>query len=275
MKRLPSFIVAGAMKGGTSSTRANISFNNHNEVFIPNKNTKAKSIENLLETNDKAKQYYKDIEPNVSGEIDYFCKDELYELGEDYYKAFFDTDKKIVGDVSPNYMYLNENANTHKRIKQLIPDCKIIFLLRDPIRRAFSHWNHLIQIKPEWSGGIEEDTFYESITKFPESGNAICDRGLYSNNIKQYIDVFGRENIMIVQQEQMKIDTFETLNKIIQFAGAQAPLNKKRVLYVHERTYEATLDDKSKQFLQGFYREEVQELKKLFPELNYKLWNKY
>ena len=57
MKRLPSFIVAGAMKGGTSSTRANISFNNHNEVFIPNKNTKAKSLENLLETNDKAKQY--------------------------------------------------------------------------------------------------------------------------------------------------------------------------------------------------------------------------
>ena len=277
MSRLPNFIVAGAMKGGTCATRANIARNRHKEVYVCNRDRKIEVFEKLCKENNKPIEFYTHMKQDApySGEIDYFCNDDVYALGEDYYKAFFDTDKKVIGDISPNYMYLDENPNTHKRMHALIPDCKIIFLLRDPIRRAFSHWNHIAELMPKWSEELQEERFYDTIIKYPDAHNSVRNRGLYHDNIVQYMELFGRENIKVVQQEVLKQDTKKTLSDIIQFAGASRPMNNLNMVNTHTRQYYTKIDARSHTFLQEFYGDEVAKLKKLLPDLNYDLWNKY
>ena len=277
MSRLPNFIVAGAMKGGTCATRANIARNKHQEVFVCNQAHKLKVFDRLCEENDKPLEYYTHMKQDApySGEIDYFSNDKVYALGEDYYKAFFDVDKKIIGDISPNYMYLDENPETHKRMHALIPDCKIIFILRDPIKRAFSHWNHLAQLMPKWSKGLQEEEFYDTIIKFPEGHNSIRNRGLYHNNIVQYMELFGQENVKVYQQEALQANTRDTLTDIIRFAGAQKPMNNINMVNTHTRQYYQTIDERSHKFLQEFYADEVANLKKLLPYLDFTLWNNY
>lgn len=112
-ERKVGFLVAGTAKGGTTALDSYLRL--HPKICMPFK----------------------------LKEVNFFSTAELFSFGEpDYrlYHAFFRPKKVhcILGDVSPDYMF---SEKAPRRVHDYNPEMKIVLSLRDPIDRAFSHWN--------------------------------------------------------------------------------------------------------------------------------------
>ena len=100
------YIVAGAPQSGT--TWISLCLEEHPECYIPKHE-----------------------------EIHFF--DWHYEKGKEWYYSLFDDagDEQVKIDVCPHYMYVND---IRQKINNVLPEAKVVFILRDPIKRAYSHY---------------------------------------------------------------------------------------------------------------------------------------
>lgn len=89
------------------------------------------------------KQHSEICMPTYRKEVHYF--DRYYHKGERWYRSLFDHCKgKIVGEITPAYIYDEKCA---ERIHKLLPDVKLIAILRNPIDRAYSQFKFTIREK--------------------------------------------------------------------------------------------------------------------------------
>ena len=139
-------------------------------------------------------------------EISYF--DKYYDRGEQWYKAFFEQceKEKIIGEVSPNYIY---DTNCAERIYKLVPEVKLIIVLRNPINRAYS------QYKKKVVDFGNKKSFMENLKNMRK----IPERGLYYKQIKRYLKYFSRNNIRFLIFEEMTNNPEENLRKVFGFLG--------------------------------------------------------
>jgi len=176
---LPNFLIPGAAKAGTSTLFYYLK--QHPDVFMRYK------------------------EPR-------FFSDN-WELGPEFYSRCFKgyQGQKMIGEATPRYMRHPESA---ARIKSLIPNVKLIFTLRDPVKRAVSHyWMRM-------NKRLESRSFDEVIrggrTEFP------IDYGLYYTHLRRFLDLFPREQIYINLMEEMKVDFKSSLVGIFNFLNLEA-----------------------------------------------------
>ena len=125
--------------------------------------------------------------------------------------------EKAIGEVSPSYLYYSDVAQT---IRNTLGPVKIIVLLRNPVERAYSQYMHLVRDQRE------KLSFYESLLAEKQRKKdgwsdiwLYAETSLYSKNIKQYISIFGRENVNILffddfvaNTEKIMIEIFSYLN---------------------------------------------------------------
>ena len=162
--RLPNFIIVGVMKGGTSAAAFNL--NLHPDVFCVTETSKFETMSfhkhNLENSKGGLNAWHK--------ELDFFNYKENFDYGIDIYKTFFQSNCTAVGESSPNYFHFNKQQSRGclPRMMKTIPNAKIIILLRDPITRAFSHWNMIQKTKPEWGKTHIGKSFYECIVDNPK-----------------------------------------------------------------------------------------------------------
>jgi len=184
--RLPNFIIGGAPRSGTSWLYTLL--DNHPKICMA-----------------KPRQ----PEPK------FFLVDELYSSGIDYYaKTWFSQNQSCMfGEKSTNYL---ESKIAAYRIYKHIPTIKLIFILRNPIYRAFS--NYL------WScmNGLEKENFIKALhleekreknvsERFKYSRpHAYFSRGLYAELLQPYYKYFQKEQILCLKFE----DIIERPNKI-------------------------------------------------------------
>jgi hypothetical protein len=117
---------------------------------------------------------------------------------DEYHSLFrFYNKEKYLADCSTLYLHSEEAA---KKIKEYNPDAKIIILLRDPIRRAFSHY------KMDYAKGRTNKTFEEA-WQLSYKQKADCwgyyKMSLYTEPIKNYQQLFGNENVKILSFENI------------------------------------------------------------------------
>lgn len=198
-RQMPSFLIIGAQKCGTT--------------FLYDSITKHPEVE---ESWFKEPKYF-------STKYD---KMNIYQ-----YKAFFNlSNKKISGDASANYLF---HPLAPKRMKALLPDAKIIILLRNPIDRAYSHYHQTAR------RGKEELTFEEAIKKENERisditkeimvGNnrnakkwlyySYISRGKYAKQIKNWLRYFSKNQILIINSKDFFIKPEEIYSQVIKFIG--------------------------------------------------------
>lgn len=175
--------------------------------------------------------------PNVyaaSGkEIDYF--DRLYSRGINWYKVKFPlkikkySEKKfITGEATPRYV---EHPHALNRIKKTIPRAKFIVLLRNPIDRAYSHYNQNIHLDFE-SRSFENalDHEHERIKgryeKMQKNQNyyswdydiyGYLEHGLYADKLERWFKEFPREQFHFIQTEEFLKNTDKTYEKVLEF----------------------------------------------------------
>ena len=130
------------------------------------------------------------------------------------------TDEKAIGEVCTSYLYSPE-ANI--RIKQEIPNARIIMILRDPIQRAYSHYLMNVGV------GTQTLPFYEALQKDYYSKDKpfgiaflYVDQGLYARQLERYIGTFGRENVKVLIFEEFIKDTRSAVKDVLNFLDVNA-----------------------------------------------------
>jgi len=267
----PDFVIAGSMKAGTSALQFNL--NKHPQIYCLSQYWKNKVLENYsLSTSD----YNRGLANKNTKELDFFNSPVNFAHGKDFYEKFFVMNKRAIGESSPNYSQPSDVEDTVANMKSMYPNMKIIITLRDPIDRAFSHWN-MVQLKPEasWGDNIRDIDFNTIVENSPNRG--LFKRGLYTTYINAYVAAFGKDNVHVVIQEELKANQVTELAKIHDFLEVDS-LNGVNPGYrdIFVADYGSrVLDEDSKQMLKLYYADSVEELQNAYPDLDYSKWNSY
>ncbi|MEP7129431.1 MAG: sulfotransferase [Chitinophagales bacterium] len=184
-KKLPNFFIVGAPKAGTTSLYYYLK--KHPEVFMSSiKEPNYFSYEETVKQN----LYHK--EKGVGTLEEYL---QLFETANGRHKA--------VGEASVSYLFY---PSVPAKIKELSPDAKIIMSLRNPVDRAFSHYfmEHKLGYVSESLENIVSKT---SKHKFAHLWyQQYIELGLYYEQVKRYIDVFGKDNVRIFIYDELSDD---------------------------------------------------------------------
>jgi len=214
------FVVAGTQKAGTSALDALL--RQHHEICMP-----------------------------TGKEVHFFDTDKYFINGKaDYriYHSFFEPNPshKILGEITPVYMYWHE---TPRRIWEYNPDIKIVIILRNPIERAFSHWNM------QRDRGRETRTFWSAINSerektreslpFQNKSYSYIDRGFYTEQIKRIQFYFPDEQILILKYEDFLEQPNESLHKICSFLDIDN-LGSTKHSSIHMRPYISSMTGREK-----------------------------
>lgn len=175
---MPHFIVLGGHKCGTSSLHNYLA--QHPEIYMP----------------------------RIKG-TDFFNREGSSETitSIEKYQAFYQemTNEKIAGEVSSVYLYSKGACDA---IKKYLPEAKLIAVLRNPVERAFSHFNQLPETK-------KRDRKFSEI--FDEK--KVLRNGFYSTPLNMYFDSFGRDRIKILLFDSLRNDKKYFFYSIFQWVG--------------------------------------------------------
>lgn len=235
---LVSFMIAGAQKSGTTAMVDYLRM--HPKIFIPS-----------------------------GKEMHFFDRDQNFVSdGPDYrrYHAAFGGMKtgQIAGEATPRYLYWLPCA---ERIRTYNSDMRLIFILRNPVERAYSHWHMQRQ------RGRETLSFGRAIRTEPErlarlgttrarGWYAYLERGNYYDQIQQYIDRFPRRNLYFFKSEQLKFEHSKTLTSLCNFLGIPVfdPMPESHVSF--SQKYDA-MDRADREYLREHFRQSVRKLEQL------------
>lgn len=175
------FIVIGGHKCGTSSLHSYLA--QHPNIIMP----KQKGEDLLNKVNLKLKNYANSYDISDSS--------------------------VIYGEVSSVYLY---SARACTRIKQNFPNSKLIIILRNPVDRAFSHYNADLKKNNQFS-----NVRFEEIARKPSYYKEIryLKNGMYSQFVEQYLKFFGKEHIHILLFDDLVNSKKIFFQTIFQFIG--------------------------------------------------------
>lgn len=199
MKRvMPNFFIVGAAKSGTTSMYRYLE--QHPDVYMPSF---------------KEPHWFARVEPSSN-----FIVHSV--TSEDEYLKLFEGWKgeRAIGEASPSYLW---DVSAPARIKQEVPNARIIVLLREPVSRAFSHY--LMDVRE----GMEARPFLRALQEdyaIHKKGWGIShlyvELGMYCEQISRYLDRFGRESVLVLFFEEVFADpdsTFYALERTLNFLG--------------------------------------------------------
>ena len=175
--------------------------------------------------------------PNVVAaskkEIQFFTSN--YDKGYEWYKSHFSRSKDvrekmdvITGEATPYYIL---HPHSPARVRQMLPDVKLIVMLRDPVERAFSHYKHHVKFKVEslpfdeaikaeskrLMGELDKMAQDESYDSYNLQMFSYLKRGVYIDQLKKWLDYFPKEQFLILQSEKFFNDPSSHFAKTLQF----------------------------------------------------------
>lgn len=241
-RALPDFLIVGTQKGGTTSL-----FNyliQHPQVLSP-----------------------------LRKELKFF--DSNFFRGLSWYRAHFPLKSKLraaqalTGEASPYYMY---HPTAPERIQSALPSVKIIAILRNPVDRAYSHYQHMVRV------GREDLSFEQALEAEPErlAGEAekiaadpaypqyrhiqysYLERGRYVDQVQKLSRLFPKENILILKSEDLYTEPANIMSATFTFLGLHFKPGKYEVF--KQGTYKGGMEPKTRQKLVETFRPYNQQL---------------
>lgn len=227
--------------------------------------------------------------PDISGgfikEVHYFDHDKRYMRGTNWYRSNFPLTiqrlirtrlwhkKMVVIDATPRYI---NHPHAMRRIKETTPNAKFIVIVRNPIERAYSHYNmntrptswipedlsfaEAIRAEHSRINGeyekMERDEFYYSPEYF---GYAYAQKGLYARWLKKWIAEFG-DRVLVLDNKLLMTDTQTTLDTATDFLGLQRHKFKDTQRRNVGNYKGNKIDDDTRSHLAKYYREANAEL---------------
>jgi hypothetical protein len=215
---LPDFVIIGAQKGGTSF------------------------LYHLL-------THHPLVESAARKELHFFDNSEIFHHGVEWYRRCFprlsteDGQRAITGEATPYYLF---DPPVAKRMAQIVPKARLIALLRNPIDRAYSHYQ--MQVKR----GTEPRTFEEAIE---QQHSSYVSRGIYVDQLLRWFEFFSKEQMLILKSEDFFERPIETLKVVLTFLDLPdwqpeaSELQQRR----HSGTYKQKMDPSTRQRLEAYF----------------------
>jgi hypothetical protein len=236
-----AFLIAGTQKGGTSALASYLS--EHPVIGM----SKTKEV-----------HFFDNDEYFAGGEVDYVR----------YHANFVATDRKrLHGEATPSYMYWEPAP---LRVQNYNPAMKWIMLLRNPVTRAYSHWN--------WNrvhrrGRLDPLPFEQAIEAeakrrdkaLPSQDRrfSYVDRGFYSQQIRRIWRHFPVEQTLILRSDELQNSPQAALAQVTDFLGVER-CQAVRPRNVNTRPYEGSMSASMRTRLCEVFAAEIRTLEQMF-----------
>ncbi|MFB5662694.1 sulfotransferase domain-containing protein [Alteribacillus sp. HJP-4] len=147
-------------------------------------------------------------------EVHYFSK--LEYKGEKWYFNHFknSSEYKAIGEFSTSYL---DNYNVAEKIKKKLGNIKIIISLRNPIDRFLSHYKHVYRNESNHDNMNVESITLEQFNNVVKTYPELLEKGLYYNQVKKYIETFGRENVCIIIKEELDKEPQKEIQRLYKY----------------------------------------------------------
>ena len=251
LRSLPDFVIIGAMKAGTTSLYD----------FIVK---------------------HPAIVSASSKELHYFSL--RYRYGELWYRTNFPTkiskyyfykktgQKLLSGEATPGYLFY---PMIPERMKEVLPDVKLIVILRNPVNRAYSNYrmvfrNNKEQLSFEKAIELEEKRCIgerERMIQDPSFKpkhyrvHSYLARGVYTDQLENWFKHYDREKFLILTTEDLREDPQKTLDQVFDFLGV-SPFQVKNLKDLNVGNYKEMNED-TRKFLVEYFKPHNEKLFKL------------
>ena len=201
-------------------------------------------------------------------EMHFFDDEEIFSKGApDYgqlHRSFHPLRRSaLAGEVTPSYLYWKPAI---ERIRNYNPQIKLVILLRNPVDRAFAHWNmqrfkgreslDFLEALKEEARRLSEPLTIES-RRF-----AYVDRGFYSDQLERVFKFFPREQVKVVKFDNFRDRKQETLNSIFNFLGV-AHLRDVRDSDRNVVPYQRAMTGDERKYLAEVFAREITKLERM------------
>ncbi|HYO46620.1 MAG TPA: sulfotransferase domain-containing protein [Gemmatimonadota bacterium] len=241
---MPQFLIIGAMRGGTTTLCRH------------------------LVTHSK-------IEAAFNKEVHYFDKN--FHRGLDWYRAFFPLRSStpvdsITGEATPYYLF---HPRCPRHAAKMLRDIRLIAVLRDPVERAFSHFQWATErgrekLSFEEALEAEEDRLsgeHERLsadaryTSFAHQFYSYKARGLYADQLERWFAEFDRRSIMVLKSESLFSTPSATIPGVLRFLGL--PDEDLGILPHRNMGSGRLMDPRTRERLRGFFEPHNRRLNEL------------
>lgn len=183
---LPTFFVIGAAKSGTSSLHFYL--DQHPEIQM---------------SANKEPRFFAEPDRGIP-----FPPDKVWDRAE--YERLFDPGFRVRGESSTDYAAHPRRQGSAERIKELVPEAKFVYLVRDPIARTISHYKMGVALMGERRPLEEALEDVNPLSPYVASS-------LYATQIELYREHFPAEQMLVVDQGELLADREATLRRIFSF----------------------------------------------------------
>ena len=198
---LPNFIIAGGVATGTSFLSAMLSY--HPDIYLPR---------------------IQRPEPN------FFHYSWKFNRGIEWYQHTWFHEVGTQTAIGERSSLLLPSDFAASRLKQIIPDIKLIFCLRSPSERAWANYRFtaLEGLEPlsfDEAIECEDERIKQSVGIWAEvMPHAYLIRSRYSTHLQQFIELFGRDQILLLKSEDLGRLPQENVRRVCDFLGVKSSL---------------------------------------------------
>lgn len=207
-------------------------------------------------------------------ELHYFPHFKHFGLDENqiltYRMAFAAPEGSICGEWTPSYL---SEPFANEYLKTAAPDTKILILLRNPVDQAISLIN-------------QNSTIFVPYVNLPSEKRYVYEKQIYSRSIRRsryaseirrLLGLFDRHKVLILQYEKCKADPDYQIAKTYQFLNVDSEYKPQMIRKaVNRKEYVvASPSVEERKRLASYYRDEVDHLIEIFPEIDLSLWQDF
>jgi hypothetical protein len=206
---LPNFLIIGAQKSGTSALASYLRA--HPQVFMP----------------DRKELHFFDLH---------------WSKGVAWYEAHFTKPEGVlaIGEASPPYL---SDPESHERMAKVVPEAKLIAILRNPVDRAYSHYWHSRArrrepLEFEEALAAEADRIAAAPNPRIRDRYAYVARGMYLDQLLHLCQYYPRDALSVLTLDELGADPLGTYAKLCTFLGIDpsfAPSHLGDTVYTYRR----------------------------------------
>lgn len=190
---LPTTIVIGAMKCGTTALHRYLGA--HPEI----------AMAPVKEAN-----YFFGPDTAPDDDPENWWRHGQWHRGRAWYESLFDGRCPVRGECSPGYTAPG-HPEVARRMADLVPDVRLVYLVRDPVARAVSQWRHHVR------DGTEPRPVEDAVL---DPASQYVARSRYFERVTPFLEHFDREQLLVVVQERLLRDRRAQLRRVYAHVGA-------------------------------------------------------
>jgi hypothetical protein len=218
-RMLPTFLIVGAQRAGTTALFFHL--RRHPDVASP-----------------------RGVDQSVAWGKELHFFDKRFDKGLDWYRSFFPLEayrglarklgrELVAGEATPYYLF---HPAVPERVAATLPAVRLIALLRDPIERAYSHYQLMRR------SGLEKLSFEDALAAEEERlagererlladpsfrarhhrDHSYVARGLYAVQLERWLAHFPREQLLVLRAEDFRARPAEIYAQVLAFLGVRA-----------------------------------------------------